>query len=111
MKVYYKDNADNNESMAYIDLEGQMPINNNGAPNQIILSTWVFDTDAMMSNEAINHLLHVMYSGTPIYIDAAEVDYWNGTGMVPVETINIIKDLDCLKLGAALIVFQLIPKG
>lgn len=111
MKIYYKDNVDDNKSLGCIELDGNMPPNSNGAPNQVILSTWVLDLENMMSNEQVNHLQHVMDSGTSIYIDAKDVHYWKGEGMVPVETINIIKDLSCFKLGAALIVFQLIPKG
>ncbi|MBO6224877.1 MAG: hypothetical protein J6N72_05425 [Psychrobacter sp.] len=111
MKVYYKNSTDSNESFKYINLEGVLPDSNNGVSNQVILSTWYLDTQSMMSNEDLNHLRHVMDSNAAMYLNTSEINHCHSEGMTLIASINIIKDIDCLKTGAALIIFQLIPKG
>ena len=109
MKVYY-----NNEdkTLSFVEIQGDVQLRSVGACNQVILSTWVMDTVSMMSNQEVNHLTHILESGTCMYLNSSELGLGGlEPNFVEVLSVNLIKDLSCLKLGAALIIFQIKDTG
>lgn len=105
MKLYYQDDVSNKDSIAHISLSGERHIKGD---DLLVLATWVFDTETMMSNGEVNHLEHVMLSGTPMFVEG-EVGGYSTKAMTlrPVEKVSILKDMSCFKVGNAIIIFQL----
>lgn len=110
MKIYFQNGNGKIDShnLDYIEVAGNPTINKNGVQNQVVLSTYTLDMATMMSNKEINHLAYLVENEALMYLASSDVGHLGGdSGFVPVLSVNIIDGLDCFKLGAALIVFQL----
>lgn len=108
MKIYFQNVMADSHELDYIEVAGNPAINKNGVQNQVVLSTHTLDMTTMMSNTEINHLKHLVENDALMYLAGGDAGHLgSGVDFVPVLSVNIIDGLDCFKLGAALIVFEL----
>ncbi len=105
MIIYY-DNGDQSSELAQIDVDCEMLEQKNKYSKNIIASVETLNLKNMVSNQSVNHLMHVSEMGAKMFVDAISP---NGSSKVfmPISDISLISGLSCFKNGYSLILITL----